>query len=86
MSNNLKIIIISCEIVERFKHLGIYLTNQNSINKNLKTGSSHGLFATNQYSIFFSSLLSKNLKFKLYRTKILRVVLMGGKLARSGEV
>jgi hypothetical protein len=72
--------------VERFKHLGIYLTNQNSINKNLRAGSSQRLLATNQYSIFFSSLLSKNLNVKIYRTKTLRIVLMGVKLARSGEV
>jgi hypothetical protein len=62
--------------MEEFKYLGKTLTNQNSIReeikkKKLKSGNAccHSV-----QNILSSSLLSKNLKIKIYRTTILPVV------------
>ena len=58
--------------------MGTTLTNQNSIqddiNRRLKSGNACYLSVQNLLS---SSLLSKNLKFKIYRTVILPVALYG---------
>jgi hypothetical protein len=66
----------SCERVEEFKYLGIALTNQNSIQEDikrrLKSRSACYLAVQNLLS---SSLLSKNFKIKIYRTIILSFVL-----------
>ena len=68
----------STERVDEFKYLGTTLTNQNSIqeeiNSRLKLGNAcyHSV-----QNLFSSSLLSKNLKIKIYRTMILPVVLYG---------
>ena len=68
----------SIERVEEFKYLGTTLTNQNSIqeeiNCRLKLGNACYYSAQNLLS---SSLLSKTLKIKIYRTIILPVVLYG---------
>jgi hypothetical protein len=68
----------SIERVEDFKYLGTTLTNQNSIQaeiKNiLKLGNACYYSVQNLLS---SRLLSKNLKIKIYRTIILPVVLYG---------
>ena len=68
----------STERVEEFKYLGTTLTNQNSIQeeikRRLKLGNACYLSVQNLLS---SSLLPKNLKIKIYRTIILPVVLYG---------
>jgi hypothetical protein len=64
--------------VEEFKYLGTTLTNQNSIqeeiNSRLKLGNACYYSVKN---ILSSSLLSKKLKIKIYRTIILPVALYG---------
>jgi len=69
----------SCfERVEKFKYLVTTLTYQNSVQEEIKSklkpGNSCYYLVLNLLS---SSLLSKNLKFKVYRTIILPVVLYG---------
>ena len=68
----------SIERVEEFKCLGITLTNQNSIQEEikcrLKLGNACYYWVQNLLS---SSLLSKTLKIKTYRTIIFPVVLYG---------
>jgi hypothetical protein len=64
--------------VEEFKYLGTTLTNQNSIQEEVKSRLKLG--NTCYYSaqnILSSSLLSKNLKIKIYISIILPVVLYG---------
>ena len=64
--------------VEEFKYLGTTLTNKNSnqeeIKSSLKVGNACYYSVQN---LFSSSLLSKKLKIKIYRTIILSVVLYG---------
>ena len=64
--------------VEEFKYLGTTLTNQNSmyeeIKSRLKSGNACHHWVQN---LLTSSLLSKYLKIKIYRTVILPVVLYG---------
>jgi hypothetical protein len=65
----------SFEKVEEFKYLGRTLTNQNSIQEEIK---SRRLKSGNAcYHSVQHLLLSKNLKIKIYRTIILPVVLYG---------
>ena len=68
----------SIERVEEFKHLETTLTNKNSIQEEimsrLKLGNACYYSVQN---LFSSSLLSKNLKIKIYRTIILPVVQYG---------
>jgi len=77
-NHSIKIDNISFERVEQFKYLGTTLTNQNSIQEEiksrLKSGSACYHSVQNRLS---SSLLSKNLNIKIYRTIILPVVLYG---------
>ena len=72
------------ERVEQFRYLGTNLTNQNSIQEEiqsrLKSGNACYYSVQNLSS---SSLLSKNMKYKIYRTIILPGVCMGVKLGRS---
>jgi hypothetical protein len=63
------------EMVEEFKYLGTTLTNQNSIQEEIKSRPKLGNAC--YYSVqnlLSSSLLSKTLKIKIYRTIILPVV------------
>ena len=65
-------------MVEEFKYLGITLTNQNYIQEDIKSRLRLGNACYHLVQNFFSSsLLSKNLKIKIYSTIILYVVLYG---------
>jgi hypothetical protein len=68
----------SFERVELFKYLGTALTNQNSIQEEMKSRlkSDNACYHSVQ-NVLSSSLLSKNLKIKIYRTIILPFVLYG---------
>ena len=66
------------ERVEEFKYLGTTLTNQNSIAEEIKSRLRSGNACYHSVQNLLSSrLLSKNLKIKICRTIILRVVLCG---------
>jgi len=65
----------SFEMVEEFKYLGIALTNQNSIQEAIKSRlKSWNVCYYLVQNLLSSSLLSRNLKIKIYRTTILPVV------------
>ena len=60
---------------------GTTLTDQNSIKEEIKSRLKSGNACCHSVqNILSSSLLSKNLKIKIYRTEILPVVCMGVKL------
>ena len=64
--------------MEELKYLGTPLTNQNSILKEIKSRlKSENACSHSMQNLLSSSLLSKNLKFKIYRTIILPAVLYG---------
>jgi len=66
------------ERVEEFKYFGTTLTNQNSIAEEIKSRLRLGNACHHSVqNLLSSSLLSKNVKIKIYRTIILRVVLYG---------
>ena len=66
------------ERVDEFKYLGTTLTNQNSIQEEIKSRLRSGKACYHSVqSLLSSRLLSKNLKTKIYRTIILPVVLYG---------
>ena len=66
------------ELVEEFKYLGTTLTNQNSIQKEIKSRLKSGNACYySVHNILSSPLLSKNFKIKIYRTIILPVVFYG---------
>jgi len=68
----------SIESVEEFKYLGTTLTDQNSIQEEIKSRLKLGNACYHSVQNLLSSrLLSKNLKIKIYRTIILLVVLYG---------
>jgi len=68
----------SFERVEDFKYLATTLTNQNSIQEEIKSRLKSGNACYHSVqNLLSSSLLSKNLKIKIYRTVILPVVLYG---------
>jgi hypothetical protein len=66
------------ERVEEVKYLGTTLTNKNSIQEEIKSrlNSGNACFHSVQ-NLLSSSVLSKNLKIKIYRTIILPFVLYG---------
>jgi len=68
----------SFERMEEFKYLGTTLTNQDSVQEEIKSRlkSGNACYYSVQ-NILSSSLLSKNLKIRIYRTIILPVVLYG---------
>ena len=73
----------SIERVEEFKYLETTLTDQNSIQEEIKSRLNLGNACYHLVQNLLSSrLLSKNLKIMLYRTIILPVVSMGVKPGR----
>jgi len=70
----------SFEMLEEFKYLGTSLTNQNSIQEEIKSRLKSGNASYHSVqNILSSSLLIKNLKIKIFRTIILPLVLYGRK-------
>jgi hypothetical protein len=68
----------SIERVEEFKYLGTRLTDQNSIQEEIRSRLKLGNACYHSVqSLLSSRLLSKNVKIKIYRTIILPVVLYG---------
>jgi len=68
----------SFEWVEEFKYLGTTLINQNPIQEEIKSRLKLGNACYHSvHNLLSSSLLSKNLKIKIYRTVILPVVVYG---------
>jgi len=64
--------------VEKAKYLGTDLTNHSSIQEEIKSRLKSGNSCCHLVqNLLSSSLLSKNLKIKIYRTLILSVVLYG---------
>jgi len=77
-NHSMKIDSSSFERVEELKYLGTSLTNQNSIQEEIKSRLKSGKACYHLVqNLLFSSLLSKNLKIKIYRNIILPVVLYG---------
>jgi len=77
-SHNLKTDNSPFERVEEFKYLVKILTNQNSIQEEIKARLKSGNACYHSVqNLLSSSLLSKNLKIKIYRTIILSVILYG---------
>ena len=68
-SHNMKMDSRAFQMVEEFKHLGATLTNQNYLQEEIKRSLKSGnACCHSMQNILSSSLLSKNLKIKLYRT------------------
>ena len=77
-SHSIKIDNSSIERVEEFKYLGTTLTNQNTIQEEIKSRLKSGNACYHSVQdLFSSSLLPKNLKIEVYRTIILTVILYG---------
>ena len=70
-------------MVEQFKYLGTTLTNQNSVQEEIKSRLKLGNVCCNSVQkVLSSGLLSKNIKIKIHRTVIV-LFCMGVKLGRS---
>jgi hypothetical protein len=77
-NHNIKVDNKSFERVEEFKYLGATLTNQNSIQEEIKSRLKSGNVCYHSVqNILSSKLLSKNTKIRVYRNIILPVVLYG---------
>jgi hypothetical protein len=77
-SQNIKFDNSSFERVEDFKYLGTTITNQNSIQEQIKCRFKLGKACYHSMqNLLSSSLLHKNKKIKIYRTITLPVVLYG---------
>jgi len=77
-NHNINIDNSSFERVEDLKYLGTALTNQNSIQEEIKSNFKSGnACCRSVQNLLSSSLLPKNLKTKIYRTIILPLVLYG---------
>ena len=77
-NDHIRIGSIPYEKVKSFKYLGSLVTNQNSIQEEIKHRLKAGISCYYTFQTLLSSrLLSKNLKIKIYKTIILPVVLYG---------
>jgi len=77
-THSMKIDNSSFERVDEFKYLGTTLTNQNSIQEEIKSRLKSGNACYHSVqNLLSSSLLFKNIKIKIHRTIILPVVLYG---------
>jgi hypothetical protein len=77
-SHNIKIDKSSLEKVEEFKYLGTTLANQDSIQEEIKSRLKlETAYYHSVQNLLSSSLLSKKLKIRIYKTIILPVVLYG---------
>ena len=77
-SHNIKIYNSSFERVEQFKYLGTTLRNQNSIQEEIKSWlKSRNACYHSVQNLLSSSLLSKNLRIKIYWTIIFPIILYG---------
>ncbi|KAJ4433744.1 hypothetical protein ANN_16055 [Periplaneta americana] len=77
-NGNIKIGNLSFEEVENFKYLGATVTNVNDTREGIKQRINKGNACYNSVEkVLSSSLLSKNLKVRIYKTVILPVVLYG---------
>jgi hypothetical protein len=77
-NGNIQIGSKSFETVKHFKYLGTTLTDQNSIHEEVKSRLKSGNACYHLVqNLLSSSLLSKNVKIKIYRTIIMLVVLYG---------
>jgi hypothetical protein len=71
----------SFEVVEVFKYWGTILMNQNSIQEKIKSSSKSGIACClSVQKLLPSSLLSKNVNIKIYRSIILPVVWYGSEI------
>ena len=78
LSHHIKSDNCSFERVEEFKYLGTSLTYQNSVQEEIKCRLKSGNVSYHSVqNLLSSSLLSKNIKIKIYITIILRVALYG---------
>jgi len=76
--HHIKIDNSSCEGVEEVKYLRTTVTNQNYIQEEIKSKLKSGNACSySVQNLLSSSLLSKNLQIKIYRTVILLVILYG---------
>jgi len=77
-NHSIKIDNSSFERVEQFKYLGTTLTNRNSIQEEIKSRLQSGnAFYHLVQNVLSSSLLSRNINIKMYRTVMLCAVLYG---------
>ncbi|KAJ4433724.1 hypothetical protein ANN_16035 [Periplaneta americana] len=76
-NGNIKIGDLSFEGVEKFKYLGTTVTNINGTREEIKCRINMGIVCYSAEKLLSSSLLSKNLKVRIYKTVILPVVLYG---------
>jgi hypothetical protein len=77
-NHNIKIGDRSFENVAQFKYLGTIVTNQNLIQEEIKRRLKSGNACYHSVqNLLSSSLLSKNVKIRIYKTIILPVVLYG---------
>ena len=77
-AHSLKIDNSAIEMVEEFKYLGVTLTDQNSIQEEIKSRLMLGnAYYHSMQNLLSSRLLSKNVKIKICKTIILPVVLYG---------
>jgi hypothetical protein len=77
-NRDIKIAKRSFEYASQFKYLGTTVTNQNFIHGEIKSSLNSGNACYHSVqSLLSSCLLSKNVKFGIYKTTILPVVLYG---------